>query len=525
MGKKYSDFYSFKDHLIGVSFNLILIILYGISLFTVNLTAVNIVIFSIVLIVQVGLAIYFKYLHQDIVKKLVDSEKNLMVSEKEMQHKTYFDDITKLPNERYLLHKIEENLHVNSCHKAVLVFEIDRLASIKSSLGSPYSDCLLSKVAQRLQSQLSSQLIIGKLREDQFVILIDHYQSHDDILKFCKQLQEIMEVPFEIQYSSLNNSLNIGISFYPKDAESELDLLKFAQIAAYEARNMQDHIAFYEASMSDVRTAKVTLENDLFNALKNNELFLEYQPQVDTMTGEVISMEALVRWQHPKRGLISPGEFIPVAEESGLINPIGKWVLETACYQTKKLQVHLGRPIQIAVNLSLCQLFQGDFVQTVQQILEKTELPPQSLQLELTESMTMNTDHLTPILHDLKSLGVTLAVDDFGTGYSSLSYLRDLPIDCLKIDYSFVKNIQQDTSSEPIVDMIISMAKHLKLKVVAEGVEEITQFNYLMKRECDFIQGYLISKSIPFEQIFNNLWNLQHKVKKIINSSPYNNTK
>lgn len=510
MNKKYSDFY--------LLLNLVLIVLFGVSLITVNLTAFNIVVFSIVLIVQVGLAVYFKALHQDIVKKVVDTEKNLMVSEEKMKHERYFDDITELPNERYLLNKIEENLHINSNDKAVLVFEIDRLASIKSSLGSLYSDCLLREVAQRLQNQLSDQLIIGKLRDDQFVILIDHYESCDDIFEFCKQLQKIMETPFEIQYFSLNNSLNIGISFYPKDAESELDLIKFAQIAAYEARNTQEHILFYEASMSDVRTSKVTLENDLFNALKNNELFLEYQPQVDTITGEIISMEALVRWRHPKRGLISPGEFIPVAEESGLINPIGKWVLETACYQTKKLQDHLGRSVQIAVNISLCQLFQGDFVQTVKQILEKTGLPPQSLQLELTESMTMNTDHLTPILYDLKSLGITLAVDDFGTGYSSLSYLRDLPIDCLKIDCSFVKNIQQDTSSEPIVDMIISMAKHLNLKVVAEGVEEITQFNYLMKSKCDFIQGYLFSRPITIEQIFDTLCNLQHIAKEMIQS-------
>lgn len=454
--------------------------------------------------------------HQDIMKKLEDKEKNRLVSEIDMKHEMYFDDITKLPNERYLLNKIKENLHINSKNKAVLVFEIDRLPSIKASLGSLYSDRLLSMVAQRLQAQLSNQLIIGKLRDDQFVILIDHFESHDDILKFCKQLQKMMETPFEIQYSSLNYGLNIGISFYPKDAESERDLIKFAQFAIYEARNTPDHISFYETYMSDVRKAKVTLENDLYNALKNNELFLEYQPQVDTITGEVISMEALVRWQHPKRGRISPGEFIPIAEESGLMNPIGKWVLETACEQTKKLQVQLGKPIQIAVNLSVCQLFQGNFVQTVQQILEKTHLAPQSLQLELTESMTMNTAHLTPILHDLKSLGMTLAVDDFGTGYSSLSYLRDLPIDCLKIDCSFVKNIQHDTSSEPLVDMIISMAKHLKLKVVAEGVEEVPQLNYLMKSECDFIQGYLFSRPISFEQMSNKFSDLQCKVEEIV---------
>ena len=510
MGKRYSIFY--------LLLNLILIILFGVSLFTDNLTVVNIIIFSIVLIVQVGLVNYFKVLHQDIAKKVVDTEKDLMATEEKIKHERYFDDITELPNERYLLAKIKENLHANSSDKAVLVFEIDRLSSIKSFLGSVYSDCLLRNVAQRLQEQLSDQLIIGKLRDDQFVILIDHYENHDDILNFCSQLQSIMETPFEIQYSSLNNSLNIGISFYPKDAESELDLIKFAQIAAYEARNTHEHILFYEESMSDVRTVKVTLENDLFNALKNNELFLVYQPQVNTMTGEISSMEALVRWQHPKRGLISPGEFIPVAEESGLINPIGKWVLETACYETKKLQDHLGRSVKIAVNLSLCQLFQGDFVQTVKQILEKTGLSPQSLQLELTESMTMNTDHLTPILHDLKSLGVTLAVDDFGTGYSSLSYLRDLPIDCLKIDCSFVKNIQPDTSNEPIVDMIISMAKHLNLKVVAEGVEEITQFNYLMKSKCDFIQGYLFSRPITIEQISNTLCDVQRKTREMIQS-------
>ncbi|MGX9135772.1 putative bifunctional diguanylate cyclase/phosphodiesterase [Rummeliibacillus sp. JY-2-4R] len=444
-----------------------------------------------------------------------DCDLNLMVSEADIKHKTYVDDITNLPNERYLLDKIKENLHVNTNNKVVLVFEIDRLASIKASLGSLYTDRLLSMVSNRLQKQLSSQFIIGKLRDDQFVILIDYFQCQNDIIKFCKQLQKMMEEPFEIQYSSLNYGLNIGISFYPKDAVSERELIEFAQFALYEARNTLNHISFYETYMSDVRKAKVILENDLHKALKNDELFLEYQPQVDTKTGEVISMEALVRWQHPKRGLISPGEFIPIAEESGLMNPIGKWVLEKACEQTKQLQCQLGKPIRIAVNLSLCQLFQGDFVQTVQQILEKVDLAPQLLQLELTESMTMNTAHLTPILHDLKSLGITLAVDDFGTGYSSLAYLRDLPIDCLKIDCSFVKNIQHDTSSEPLVDMIISMAKHLKLKVVAEGVEEVSQLSYLLKKKCDFIQGYLISRPICFEQISRNFLNLEHKVKEI----------
>ncbi|HWK24659.1 MAG TPA: bifunctional diguanylate cyclase/phosphodiesterase [Ureibacillus sp.] len=494
--------YLYRRNIVYVAIGLIALALVSILIFS-ELNSFSIgMIFTIVIILLLYLAICINSIYKGTIKTLQDTEQKLTDSEKEKHFMSYYDEVTKLPNERFLLKKINEHLRKDQSRKAILVFEVDRLTTLKSSLGSFYTNRMLELIAERLQ-KLFPHHTIGKLQEDQFLILIESKIEKEDFLSLSKQLIELMERPFSIQHFSLNITVNIGIAYYPEDAESAEYLMKCAQFALYEARKVPEQFSFYEPSMSCVREEQLLLEKDLYQAIQNNELFLQYQPQLKLKTKHNIAMEALVRWKHPNKGLIPPSDFIPIAEESGLIVPIGKWVLETACRQTKELQQRINQPVTVAVNLSLGQLFHENFVQIVSTILNETKLSPESLQLEITETMTMDKNFLMPILHDLKALGVTIALDDFGKGYSSLSYLKDLPIDCLKIDREFVNNMNEH-EHEPLVDLIISMAKHLKLNVVAEGVETMEQFNYLLNSECDAVQGYLISKPSSFETIMNN---------------------
>lgn len=438
---------------------------------------------------------------------LVNQE--LEQSKKEMYNMAYFDEITNLPNERFIYEKIKEKIEYHQ-EFTLLIFEFERLATIKSSLGTFYSEEMLRLAAERLHQSISSNYVVGKLREDQFIIIVNGQKELNEIEAVCEQIQQLFETPFQIQHFSLHSNVNIGIANYPGDAKDENNLIKYAQFAMYEAGLTTEHIMFYHSKISDKRTERVVLENNLYQAIQNNELFLQYQPQIDVMTGEIIALEALVRWNHPTRGLIPPAEFIPIAEQSGLIIPFGNWVLETACRETKELQEKLNKPVKVAVNLSIGQLFQANFVSNVLDILEKTDFHPQCLELEITETMTMKTNQVKPILHQLKECGISVAIDDFGTGFSSLSYLKDLPIDSLKIDRGFVGKIKNGCT-EPLVDMILSVAKHLQLKVIAEGIETMNQLHYLKSNQCDFIQGFLICKPINMDVLLKEFDQIQMK--------------
>ncbi|WP_332645424.1 bifunctional diguanylate cyclase/phosphodiesterase [Lysinibacillus sp. 54212] len=459
--------------------------------------------------------IYYSSVERPFIQ-LLKAKEYLEKSKREMHQMAYYDDITLLPNERYLHETLSDSLNIGVGKKALITFEVDRLDSYKRSLGTLYVEKMLKMMTDRIQTFLPQQYSLYKLREDQCVVYVKDHGDSAAILKLCNRLQEMMAEPFQVQHLSLNISVNIGVSFYPKDASNGEELLKFSQIAMHEAKNAVDRVLFYHPAMLEARTARLTLENDLQHALANNELYLEYQPQLNLRTGEILSMEALIRWQHPEKGFISPLDFISIAEETGLIVPIGQWVLETACQDTFNWQQKTKHPIQVAVNLSMGQLYHDDFVKIVQQTLEKTKLEPKFLQLEMTESMTMNTKQITPVLEQLKALGVTIAVDDFGTGYSSLSYLKDFPIDCLKIDRGFIRNILQNKNDEALVALILSMAKHLHLKVVAEGIESLEQLNYLKKNDCDIIQGYLISKPIRYEVLINQYEGIQKNAKEYL---------
>lgn len=464
-------------------------------------------------------AIYYTSVEKPF-QQLLKIKKDLEQSQQELRFQAYHDDITLLPNEHFLLKTLKENLHEHKAQKAIIAIEIDRFAAIRSSIGISNSNKMMKLVAERIQSIVPPHYFATKLREGQFVIYIDHVKTIEELLQFCLNLKSAMTDPLQVQLFSLNGSLNIGIALYEEQWTGE-ELLMHAQLAMREARQIPQRFLFYKPYMSKGIADRILLEQDLHNALANNEFYLDYQPQVNLKTGTIESVEALVRWRHPTRGFVPPDVFIPIAEECGLIIPLGKWILETACTQAKIWEKQGLPPMKVAVNLSLGQLFQQDLVEMVQDILHRTNLDPSFLQLEITESMTMNIDQMTQLLHELKALGIQIAVDDFGTGYSSLSYLKEFPIDCLKIDRTFVRNVPHNPNDEALVSMIISMAKHLRLKVVAEGIEEVEQLSFLIDGGCDYIQGYLFSKPISPQQITETYKDLHHRVEEVLTQLQY----
>lgn len=464
-------------------------------------------------------AIYYTTVEKPF-QQLLKIKRDLEHSQQELHFQAFHDDITKLPNEHLLLKTLKEDLHDNSRQKAIIAIEIDRLAAIRSSIGINYSNTMMKLVAERIQAILPPHYFATKLLEGQFIIYINHVKTREELVQFCLNLKRAMKRPLQVQLFTLTGNLNIGIAPHEENCSGE-ELLMHAQLAMREASQIPQRVLFYKPYMSNGLADRLLLEQELHKALANEEFYLDFQPQVNLKTGKIDSVEALVRWRHPTRGFVSPEQFIPIAEESGLIIPLGKWILETACAQAKIWREQGLPPIKVAVNLSIGQLFQQDLVHMVQEILQCTKLEPKYLQLEITESMTMNIDQITQLLHELKTIGIQIAVDDFGTGYSSLSYLKDFPIDCLKIDRTFVRNIQHNPNDEALVSMILSMAKHLRLKVVAEGIEEVEQLAFLINGGCDYIQGYLFSKPISAEEIFNNFNELHSRASDVLKEVKY----
>ena len=459
-------------------------------------------------------ALYYSSVEEPF-ESMIETQKQLEKSKEYLQYAAYHDELTELPNLRFLKEELTKELKILGTKKAILMIEIDRLKAINESRGHSFRDSMLQEVSLRLRESLPKELFISKSNGGEFVIILHSLENTEDVVKVCNQIQEVMKEPFKIQHYLLKVTLNIGIAVYPNHGKNGEGLLKHAQVAMREAQKVTERYLFYRSEMDQYLEERLVLENDLHYALEKEELYLEYQPQVDVRTGRIHSVEALIRWKHPERGVISPATFIPIAEETGLIVPIGEWVLVTACRQVKKWHndgiCHIG----VAVNLSIGQFFQQNLVQTIEETLVKTNLSPNYLELEITESMTSDTSRAIEILQDLKRLGVKIAVDDFGTGYSSLSYLKDFPIDCLKIDRSFVRNVQSNLHDGALISMIISMAKHLGLKVIAEGVEEVDQLTFLTERDCDSIQGYLFSRPISTEELSANFGKIQKNVFSI----------
>ncbi|WP_102336208.1 putative bifunctional diguanylate cyclase/phosphodiesterase [Salimicrobium jeotgali] len=352
-----------------------------------------------------------------------------------------------------------------------------------------------------MKTLLPSEAILSRNSGDEFIIVYPEATSYQ-VSSFTRNIAQALRSPFLIREFKIYTSLAIGVSTYPEDGETADELIKNADTAMYQAKKKGDNIAcFFTESMNEEVSRKTLLEIGLQQAYESGELTLYYQPQVNTNTGEVIGMEALLRWEHSELGRISPAEFIPLAEESKLIIPIGEWVLKEACKQFREWMDEGYELGHVAVNISSVQFQNRELPEVIGKILEETQLPPEYVELEITESVVQNTKEAIPIMKELKQMGVKLSLDDFGTGYSSLKYLKDFPLDTLKIDKSFIQTVHKSEKDQAVIDTIIKMGNRLALNVIAEGVETSGQLDYLKERQCLYYQGFLFSKPISKEEV------------------------
>ena len=424
-----------------------------------------------------------------------------------MSHLAQHDLLTDLPNRVLLTDRLGQAIALarrNSEQLAVLFLDLDHFKNINDSLGHTIGDKLLQSVAHRLVACGRQSDTVSRHGGDEFVILVPQIAHAEDAALWAQKVITALAVPYSIAGAELSISASIGISTYPNNGRDAESLLKSADIAMYHAKERgRNNFQFFKADMTTQAVERQSLEDLLGCALERHEFVLHYQPQIDLQTGQVTGIEALLRWEHPDRGLIPPLQFVPIAEESGLIVPIGRWVLHEACTQ---LRVWLDaglRPICVSINISGAEFRAKHFLEGVRTILEETHLEPHVLEFELTERVLMNDlEGTVSILQALKALGVQLVVDDFGTGYSSLSYLRRFPVDALKLDQSFIHHITADPNADEvtIISAVINMGKKLKQRVIAEGVETREQCNFLQAQGCDEGQGYYFSRPVAAEQ-------------------------
>jgi len=418
----------------------------------------------------------------------------------------YYDALTGLPNRTLLADRVAKAIPAARRHSkglALLFMDLDGFKHINDSLGHMVGDGLLKLVGERLKQQTRSSDTLARFGGDEFVLLLSDVEGPQAVAAVAQRCLNALATPLHIDGHEISVTPSIGISLYPDDGETLEVLVKNADTAMYYAKETgRNHYRFFEAEMNARVTSRAVLGNHLRRALERGELLLHYQPQADIAAGEIVGLEALVRWQHPELGLVSPADFIPVAEEIGLIGAVGDWVLNEACRQAVAWQ-RAGLPhIPVAVNLSALQLRSPDFLQSVRRALATSALEPHWLEFELTESVLMQQpETAVKTLNGLSELGIRVAIDDFGTGYSSLAYLRRLPIDKLKIDRSFIRDLGIDAEDTVIVSTIIRMAHSLKLRVIAEGVESSEQLATLRAQGCDEIQGYYLSRPLPAEAL------------------------
>ena len=426
-------------------------------------------------------------------------------SEDRITWQAHHDALTGLPNRVLFQNRLEQVLAIagrTGDVAALLFLDLNRFKTINDTLGHAAGDRLLQEVANRLGQCVRSEDTVARMGGDEFTVLLPGIRNPQNAAKVAQTLLNALAVPLRIEGHELHVAASVGISLYPFDGEDAGTLLRNADAAMYRAKE-EGHGSYriYTEAMNTAAFERLVLENSLRVALDRNELLLLYQPQVDLTTGQVIGVEALVRWRHPELGLLPAGRFIPMAEETGLIIPLGEWILRQACRQASEWQA-AGRPVPVAVNLSARQLGNGGLADLVESALAETGLEPRWLNLELTESAIMqHKERAAEVLRALKQRGVRISLDDFGTGYSSLAYLRYFPIDILKVDGSFVTRLAEDTTDQALVRGMIDLAHALKMEVIAEGVETAAQENRLSVLGCDAMQGYLFSPPVAAEEM------------------------
>jgi len=418
-----------------------------------------------------------------------------------IEHQANYDTLTGLANRSLLQDRLQQALLTAASsgqRLAVAFVDLDRFKFINDSLGHHVGDELLKAVAARLKTCVRECDTVARLGGDEFVLLINGHTGPEHVSQMMEKMLAAVAQPWVIQQGEFLISCSIGVALHPDDGEEALTLLKHADSAMYRAKdNGRNNFQFFTRELNALMIEQLELETYLRRALERNQFVLRYQPRVNLATGQIVGAEALLRWRMPQRGTVAPMRFIGLAEETGLIVPIGKWVLQTACAQNKAWQDAGVPPIVVSVNVSPRQFRHESLVQTVAEVLRSTGLEPRYLELELTESMVMHDPpKLVAMLDELKELGVKIAVDDFGTGYSSLSYLKRFPVDRLKVDRSFVENMTTESDDATIVRTIIALGHNLGLKVVAEGVETAQQARALRAYQCDEAQGFLFARAV-----------------------------
>ncbi len=417
-----------------------------------------------------------------------------------------YDSLTSLPNRTLFHDRLTHALAKARRQRgqvALLFLDLDRFKMINDSLGHHAGDELLKAVAQRLQQNARKGDTVARLGGDEFTVILEELTHHEDATTVARKIQDVMNRPFHIDGHEMFVTTSLGIAIFPQDGADIEELLKNADTAMYRAKEQgRNNYRFYTADMNAKAVEHLIMENRIRHALQRNEFILYYQPQIDLHRREITGLEALIRWHHPDLGLLYPNQFLPLAEDTGFITAIGDWVLHKACWQAAQWQRAGMAPLRIAVNLSPLQFTQPALVDSVAAALKNSGLDPGNLELEITENFLVdNVDNAIVTLRKLHELGVQLAIDDFGTGYSSLSYLKKFPLNSLKIDRSFVRDISTDEGDAAIAEAIIALAQTLRLRVMAEGVETEEQLHFLRNRGCDQAQGFLIGEPLPPEQV------------------------
>jgi len=420
---------------------------------------------------------------------------------KDLQYLANYDSLTQLPNRALCMDRIKYALKGASRANtmvAVLFLDLDHFKDVNDSLGHAVGDQLLKATSQRLLERIRAEDTLARLGGDEFVIILNHIKDTENVIDVVDKIVGSFEEPFKLSSYEVNTTVSIGACMYPTDGVDVDSLMKAADAAMYKAKEVgRNTHEFYQSDLNQLANRRHQLANELRNAVKNNELFLVFQPQLNLPSNRVIGAEVLLRWHSPLLGHISPAEFIPIAESTGLIKDIGAWVMENACMMLATCR-NEGIDIRLAVNLSAMQFKQADLASQIGSMLQKYRIPPRCLEVEITESMLMrDVKKAIEVLEKIKEMQIRIAIDDFGTGYSSLSYLRRFPLDALKIDQSFVDELVVDNDDTAITMAIISMAKSLRLEVIAEGVETAQQLDFLRQNDCDDIQGYHFSKPLP----------------------------
>ncbi len=442
-------------------------------------------------------------------------------AEEKIQYQAHYDSLTRLPNRRLLIGRLKQEIARSVRHKhigAVLFLDLDHFKTINDSLGHAVGDVLLKQVALRISQRMRDEDTAARLGGDEFIILLSEVgdvpdEAMDNVMILAEKILHLFDKPFYVDGHELHVTVSIGVALFPLIESSTDQLLQKSDVAMYEAKQAgRNTIRIFLPEMQQIVDNRRSTEKGLHRALSEDELELYYQPQVDA-DDNIIGLEALLRWNHPVKGIIAPDEFIDIAEKTGLIIRMGDWVLKTACKHLS--QISTNSELTMCINVSPRQFGESSFVDKVKNVIEQTGVNPGNIQLEITESMVLR-DIETAIdkMHKLKSVGVGLSIDDFGTGYSSLAYLKRLPVDILKIDESFILDIDKDENDAVIVDTIIAMARHMQLDIVAEGVETKQTLEFLQSRGCRKFQGYIFGRPMPFNKLLGRLSDITKSSRK-----------